>query len=658
MIEKFQAEKIFEVIKKDDEEGFVTFVVQKNLQNLCFGRFPLLSVCYLFDSKKIVLKYEKILGKINKFEVCYEPFEIYKRFKVLAKKSMRLYLDKNSICYPIEMLAVLDRRNKIAKDYKFLFKNEEILSNLTKIYKLNAKIEINVTSDNFVCETKKLSFWQRLTLITASVLVALFCVFSCSSMLFIANKFGLGTESRPIQIKTEEELVKALDGGKLIYQLTSDVVIENDLNFKDFSGTIDGAGKTVTIKNASAPLIQNMSGTIKNLVIEVEDTPQKITQNYSIIAEKSTGNIQNIKINANIDASVEVLEDTYISVFANYNVGVISDCSVSLNAKLENNNTKNVYVSAFACINSGSISNCTAESGTIETNTVDIAICSIENSGTIDGFKNNISAKQTSGEEWNPNCSGVVCTNTSVLKNVINNAKMEAISTAENKVVTDTSEQSVEVYVAGIAIQNAGSIMSAKNYGEIVATGKLSTIYAGGIVSINTFQEMSSKLVLGEILNSKSASKIMATGENSKCIVGGIVSYNLANIKKCGSESEIVVSSDSYSGGLVGRNGAIYNTYYGTLVYPGLIYNCYTNSTFTPSEAGANKEDYTFGSLIGLVDNNRIQLSNNHFVKNETYNAVLYLGLVTNPLTDPDSCSAKEYDSFDEIPSEVIDYVK
>lgn len=658
MIEKIQAEKIFEVIKKDDEEGFVTFVVQKNLQNLCFGRFPLLSVCYLFDSKKIISKYEKTLGKINKFEICYEPFEIYKRFKVLAKKSMRLYLNKNSICYPIEMLAVLDRRNKIAKDYKFLFKNEEILTNLTKIYKLNSKIEINATSENFVCETKKLSFLQRLSLITASILVALFCVFSCSSILFVAKKYGLGTDSHPIQIKTEEELVKALDGGKLVYQLTSDITLKDDFDLKDFSGTIDGAGKTVTIKNATKALVQNLSGTIKNLVIGVESTPQKITQNYSIIAEKSTGNLQNIRINANIDASVEVLEDTYISVFANYNSGVISDCSVSLNAKLENSNTKNAYVSAFAGVNSGTISNCTAESGAIETDTVDIAICSIENSGTIDGFKNNISAKQTSGEEWNPNCSGVVCTNTSVLKNVVNNAKIEAISTAENKVVSDTSEQSVEVYVAGIALQNAGSITGAKNYGEIVASGKLSTIFAGGIASINTFQEMSSKLVLGEITNSKSVSKITATGENSKCIVGGIVSYNLANIEKCGSESEIVVSSDSYSGGLVGRNGAIYNTYYGMLVYSGLIYDCYTNSTFAPSEAGANKENYTFGSLIGLVDNNYVKLSNNHYVKNDSYNAVLFLGSITNPLTNPANCYANEYNSFDEIPSEVIDYVK
>ena len=59
-----------------------------------------------------------------------------------------------------------------------------------------------------------------------------------------------------------------------------------------------------------------------------------------------------------------------------------------------------------------------------------------------------------------------------------------------------------------------------------------------------------------------------------------------------------------------------------------------------------------------MVDTNRVVLSENHYVKNTTFNAVLYLGVITNPFKTPESCNATAYDSFEEIPSEVKNYVK
>ena len=68
-MDKLIAKQIFEAIKKDDVNAFITFVVQKNLQNICFGRFPILSVCYLFGSQKIISKYEKYLAKPSAFQI-------------------------------------------------------------------------------------------------------------------------------------------------------------------------------------------------------------------------------------------------------------------------------------------------------------------------------------------------------------------------------------------------------------------------------------------------------------------------------------------------------------------------------------------------------------------------------------------------------------
>ena len=84
-----------------------------------------------------------------------------KKFKKHAKKSLRLFADSNEIVYPILMLGVLDERNLIAINYKYLFKNEEILNKLRKIYNLNNKIEINANSTKFECEAKEIKISHK-----------------------------------------------------------------------------------------------------------------------------------------------------------------------------------------------------------------------------------------------------------------------------------------------------------------------------------------------------------------------------------------------------------------------------------------------------------------------------------------------------------------
>ena len=58
-MEKQKLLKLFEAIKRDDVKSF-SFVMQSNSDlNVCFGRFPLLSLFYLYESYKILDKYYK-----------------------------------------------------------------------------------------------------------------------------------------------------------------------------------------------------------------------------------------------------------------------------------------------------------------------------------------------------------------------------------------------------------------------------------------------------------------------------------------------------------------------------------------------------------------------------------------------------------------------
>ena len=555
------------------------------------------------------------------------------------------------------MLAILDKREKIAKLYNLFFKNEEILTNLTKIYNLNHKTQIEADADSFVCESKKLTSMQRFWLAVTCSVVVLFSLFSLVSVLAISNKFGVGTSKLPILVDSEQELVLALQKGDKFYKLQTDLTLESFERVQNFNGILDGNNHTLEIKNLSQSILEELSGTIKNLNLKIKKTPEKISQNYSIIAEKSTGNLEKVSIFANFDAKTEVETDTYISAFVIHNEGLIKDSSLQVSANIENANPTNCYFSGFAGINDGNIENCKATGGEIKTNTVDIAVCAVTNNKSIEGFENNVAVYQISGEEWNPNCSGIVINNLALVNNSKNNAKIEAVSVAEKEVEdAEGNLHMVEVFVSGIACQNAGNITKCKNFGDIVANANLSTVYAGGIVSLNTFQNLDG-LIFGLVKNSKNVSNITAIGEKSKCIVGGIVAYNLTAVTECGSNSTIKVSQDCIVGGIVGFSGIIFEM--AVPKYISVVNNSYSDCHFIRADETKPQNNYTFASLVGLVQNYLYDvLSSNHYVVNESYNALVYFGSVSSPITDNTMCNATAYNSFEDIPIEVKNYVQ
>ena len=106
---------ILDAIKIDSLVLFADLI--KNNENLSIGRFPILSLCYLYNAKKITKKYENTLLKAKEYKKTAEPQEIYLKFKDLAGRSLRLYLDKESIIPPIEMLAILHNDKKVKKLY-------------------------------------------------------------------------------------------------------------------------------------------------------------------------------------------------------------------------------------------------------------------------------------------------------------------------------------------------------------------------------------------------------------------------------------------------------------------------------------------------------------------------------------------------------------
>ena len=127
-------ELIFNAIKSDNLIVFSQLVNKNNL-NISFGRFPILSLCYLYNAKKIIKQYQPKLCNLSEYDIKQENFEIYKKFSTFARRCLRIYLQPNSIVSPLEMLAILNKDNKIKQYYR-------IKSILKRLYKINNALKI------------------------------------------------------------------------------------------------------------------------------------------------------------------------------------------------------------------------------------------------------------------------------------------------------------------------------------------------------------------------------------------------------------------------------------------------------------------------------------------------------------------------------------
>ena len=611
-MEKENLRGLFEAIKSDNEKLFTSFMLSKSDLNISFGRFPILSLCYLYGAEKILFKYERYLEPINKFEIVPEYFEIYKTFKRKAKRALRLYADKTQIVYPIEMLAILDQRKFIANKYKFLFKNEDILNNLKKIYNLNQKIEITATRENFEVEQKNLKLSQKIIASILSFVFVVFASFSFISIIISGNVFGKGTKNSPIKISNEAEFITALLKGDKYYVLESDLTISKQVTVDRFSGTIDGKEFNVYMTaNSSESLIKNLTGTIQNINFNYQINNEKIDKNYAFLAENNAGNIKNCSFFGEINTTINSDKDTFISGVVVENSGTIDTIDVALSANVSNAGQTNAYLSGIAGVNKagGLISNANTLSGKFETDTVDLAGIAVENYGTILNSSNAIELVQISNKEWHPNCAGISMQNYALIDGCKNYAKISSKSTRE----TAEEEQEFHVYAGGIVCNNYKSILNSKNYGEIVGEGDVSLVFAGGIAALNVLDETYSyeikiqngrevKFVVCEIEKSKSTGKIYARSEKSSVYVGGVSAVNNAQITYCGFEGEIDANTNStkenevivFAGGVVGANNHT------------PLQNCYADVEFKNKPAEVEKIIKTYGAVAGFIGNSRV----------------------------------------------------
>ena len=126
--------KILEAIKKDSVSSFKHLVENREYLSLCYGRFPILSLCYLWGSWRIISKYETQLAQIKDYIFVDEDEESYIKLKKNAKRALRLFVGDGKIIEPYEMLAVLESNIRLKRYLKKYPLDEKEYKRIERIY--------------------------------------------------------------------------------------------------------------------------------------------------------------------------------------------------------------------------------------------------------------------------------------------------------------------------------------------------------------------------------------------------------------------------------------------------------------------------------------------------------------------------------------------
>lgn len=594
--------KILVAIKTNDLVLFSSCI--KGNKGLSFGRFPILSLCYLYKANKIIKKYKKELIKVTKYIFIDEPYEIYKQFKSVAGRCLRLYVKQDNLISPIEMMAIMHKDRDVKRYFNLFRRENKVIRNLQTIYTIYVQ-KFKVENNKVIIGKPLLTNYQKrvckLSLITSICFVCFVSVFS----LIISLTTGLGTSFSPFKIHDLSAFYSALSSSNGNYILTENLSINSLPNSLDFGGEFDGNNKTIFVKSISKNnLIEINNGTIKNINIVYVDSDLTLTESLSLFVGTNNGIIENVNITcASLNLNCKKSnEDIFVNGYAIKNNGIINNCKITLNTSITTEGDGECFVNGFVGTNNNTIKNCVFLNSEITTQECDVSgfVTFNNKNAKIVNCKNYAKLTQTSQvDEWSPNVAGVALTNYGLIKNSINYADVNSVSN------NNLSDAKGSVFAAGIATMNYGNITKCLNKGQISASSKMLIVYAGGISAYSTYFIAEDYNLIPEIKNCGTDSNInvLTEGEKTFAFVGGISGYLYGKLNDCYSLSTFTNGNDDnkYFVGL--SVGSLYAQYYtiGDIIIPGRYVIVLEAKNIYMLNQGNVK--FQIGSLVNIKDN-------------------------------------------------------
>ena len=556
----------------------------KDCINIKFGRFPILTLCYLYNSRKILSKFGKELWNVKDYKTVNEPFCVYQKFKNVAGRTLRLYTNEKATITPIEMLAILHEDGLVKKLYRkhkhtLLDKVKRNLKSIYTIYNQEPYIltyKIKLKPKKLTCRERRP---YRIALASALTMVVIFV----STVLTLNFTIGLGTLANPYKIYTEKQFLSALRS-TAYYRLEDDLQLDS-VDIETFNGKLDGNNKKITMSSIPKDyIIETNKGTIKNLQIDYPDTTQNINTSLSLFVKENNGIINNIKISCNkltLYCEKNNSEDIYITGIAKNNNGVIDNCLVQFDCNVTTVNNGECFISGIAGENSGTIRNSILnENSNIIANEADLSGIAIINSktGKINNCTNHSNIHQSSQtNEWSPTISGIALTNYGTIDNAINRGNLSVSST------NNTNNAQGNIFVGGISANNFGTINKSLNTGNLTTSSLRLITYVGGIVGYSSYWTENENTYYPLLNNcgTKGTINVSTENENIFAFVGGIGgSYQYGEIIDCYSLCNFTnfATEDKYFFGLLLGSSYLDIWFNNIYLSPSNIYLAYTDT--------------------------------------------------------------------------------
>ena len=563
-----KAKRLLAAVKKDDLAAFKK-EFNKDTEKYSFGRFPLLSLCYLYGSYKIALTYERKLLALSRYTIVEEDRESYYLFRKRAHRVLRLYVGGQKIVSPLSMLAILGRHDSLKALYPVAYKDEAIREEIAYAAQTLYGSSVSFGRNSIRIRRQNATRLQKITTYAACALSVV--MIACALLGYFLMPNDKGTADSPVAVDNGKQLVLALknDG---YYTLTDDVEMTIDPG-TEFKGSLNGNGHKISLSASSAgAAFAKTVGTIKDVEFVVDAGNVEVGESTALFIAENTGTLENVKVTVKGSLAVKAKESSgegqeketvYISAFVGKNSGAVSGCEVTCDLTANNPSGTNAYLSGLVSENTGTVSQCKTN-GKISADTTDVAGLVAENKegGVISDCMSDTTLSQESTKTgWSPNVAGLCLHNYGTISESKFSGAISVKCTVE-KEGTEGAEETVEtVYAGGTCCINEGEIDSCVFDGKIDCEASGALLQGGGITCYN----------VGKVNECASSGEIKCAGtKDARLYVGGIVGVNYVTVQEsvyvfgtltnCSSsvKEELISSDDNsiYAGGLVGFNNS------------------------------------------------------------------------------------------------------
>jgi len=297
------AQKIFNAIQEDNC-GIIATLIKEDADVLSyvFGRFPVLSLCYMYQATSIIKKYKDNFYSLTYYKKVFEPDEAYIKFKSVAGVHLRKF-PSTAIVTPSEMLALLNEIPYICSNITKLKPSAKARDNIISVCNRRGQ-KASFTHDKFVASSPPLNKRQRIAIIAVAMFLLINIALVGVALGSVFTAIGFGTESRPFRIYNEEQF-RAVANTNSHYILVNDITLSDGFYVSNLTARINGNGHTIYTTGRQS-IIRNLSGSFTNARIVVTSNTIHTTMHHSFVIDEITtsGRVENISLH--IDASLNV----------------------------------------------------------------------------------------------------------------------------------------------------------------------------------------------------------------------------------------------------------------------------------------------------------------------------------------------------------------